>query len=179
MKTPDRKESFDAELALETATDTVACLSALWGLRVQDSDRKDIAARAVANAWENRALFDPQKASFKTWIGRIARNCLLDHLKRRRSVRDKSVPEENPEFAKSPDVLMMECEGMETIAQILSELPDDVRIVIDLLSEGKRPKDMAIVLKCTPNAAAIRCCRARKVLREKLRERNGQFSSIC
>ena len=42
--------------------------------------------------------------------------------------------------------------------------------VITLLSEGKGPQEIAEILGCSHNAATIKCCRARKALREKLDE---------
>ena len=158
---------FDPEVALKTATSAVAGLSSAWNRHIQDADMKEIIAQAVAKAWDRRDLFDPCKASFRTWVGRIARNCLLDHYR-------KTVRKEEGDFgarqetAKAPDVLMMEDEGLNAVIRAVEELPESHRDIITLLSEGKRTQEIARILGCTPNAASIRCFRARKALRKKL-----------
>lgn len=158
---------FDAELAIKAATAAVVGSTAAWGQKLQEADRKEIIAQAVAKAWMHRDSFDPAKASFQTWVGRIARNCLLDFF-RRNKVGENLQPAVEADLAKSPDVLMMEDEGLDDIMAAVNDLPEGYRSIITLLSEGNRPKDIAEILGCTPNAATIRCCRARKALREKL-----------
>jgi DNA-directed RNA polymerase specialized sigma24 family protein len=76
---------------------------------------------------------------------------------------------------KSPDTLMMEGEGLEAVQRAVERLPEAYRDVITLLSEGKLPQEIAEILGCSPNAATIRCCRARKALRDLL-EGNMQES---
>ena len=73
---------FDADAALKAATSAVAGLTAEWNHPIQDADRKEIIAIAVSKAWAHRDSFNPRKASFRTWIGRIARNCLVDYFKK-------------------------------------------------------------------------------------------------
>lgn len=164
---PSASEScFDAEVALKAATSAVVGLSSAWG-HIQDADRKEVVALAVARAWAHRDSFDPRKASFRTWVGGIARNCLLDHYRKTGGKEDGGFGVRQ-ETAKAPDVLMMEDEGLNAVIRAVEELPERHRDIITLLSEGKRPREIARVLDCTPNAASIRCLRARKALREKL-----------
>ena len=68
---------------------------------------------------------------------------------------------------KSPDTLMMEDEGLETILRAVERLPEAYRSIIALLSEGKRPHEIAEILGCSTNAATIRCCRARNQCRAR------------
>ena len=158
---------FDPEVALKAATSAVVGLSSAWNRHIQDADRKEVIAQAVARAWDRRDSFDPRKASFRTWVGRIARNCLLDHYRKTGGKEDGDFCVRQ-ETAKAPDVLMMEDEGLNAVIRAVEELPERHRDIITLLSEGKRPREIARVLDCTPNAASIRCFRARKALREKL-----------
>ena len=64
----------------------------------------------------------------------------------------------------------MEDEGLEAVLAAVNSLPESYQRVITLLSEGKGPQEIAEILGCSPNAATIKCCRARKALREKLDE---------
>lgn len=159
---------FDAEAALKAATLAVIGLTSAWKYKLQESDRKEIIAEAVAKAWSHRDSYDPAKASFQTWVGRIARNTLLDHIRKVKSREDSPAQENDVMTEKSPDTLMMEDEGLEAILRAVERLPEAYRSIIALLSEGKRPHGIAEILGCSPNAATIRCCRARKALRELL-----------
>ena len=159
---------FDAEAALKAATLAVIGLTSAWKYKLQESDRKEIIAEAVAKAWSHRDSYDPAKASFQTWVGRIARNTLLDHIRKVKSREDSPAQENDVMTEKSPDTLMMEDEGLEAILRAAERLPAAYRSIIALLSEGKRPHEIAEILGCSPNAATIRCCRARKALRELL-----------
>lgn len=110
---------FDADAALKAARLTVLALCSLWKSDIQESDRQEVVALAVA---------------------------------------------------KAPDTLMVEDESLERLMRVIASLPEPIQRVLTLLSEGKRPREIAAVLGCTPNAAAIRCSRARRALREKLQE---------
>lgn len=161
---------FDAEAALKAATLAVVGLTSAWKYKLQESDRKEIVAEAVAKAWSHRDSYDPGKASFQTWVGRIARNTLLDHIRKTKPKDDASVHADDGRVAKAPDTLMMEDEGVETVLKAVECLPENYQKVITHLSEGKGPQEIAEILGCSHNAATIKCCRARKALREKLDE---------
>lgn len=161
---------FDAEAALKAATLAVIGLSSAWKYNLSEADRKEIIAESVAKAWSRRDTFNPAKASFRTWVGCIARNTLLDHIRRHKNNGDSPARSQESMTAKAPDTLMAEDEGLETIMKAISELPESHRLIVTLLSEGKGPQDIAEILGCSANAATIRCSRARKALREKLSE---------
>ena len=161
---------FDAEAALKAATLAVVGLTSAWKYKLQESDRKEIVAEAVAKAWNHRDSYDPGKASFQTWVGRIARNTLLDHIRKAKPKDDASAHADDGRVAKAPDTPMMEDEGVEAVLKAVGCLPENYQKVITLLSEGKGPQEIAEILGCSHNAATIKCCRARKALREKLDE---------
>jgi RNA polymerase sigma-70 factor (ECF subfamily) len=161
---------FDAEAALKAATLAVIGLSSAWKYKLQESDRKEIVAETVAKAWSHRDSYDPGKASFQTWVGRIARNTLLDHIRKTKPKEDASAQADEGQLAKAPDTILMEDEGLEAVLAAVNSLPESYQRVITLLSEGKGPQKIAEILGCSPNAATIKCCRARKALREKLDE---------
>lgn len=161
---------FDAEAALKAATLAVIGLSSAWKYKLQESDRKEIIAETVAKAWSHRDSYDPGKASFQTWVGRITRNTLLDHIRKTKPKEDASARADEGQLAKAPDTILMEDEGLEAVLAAVNSLPESYQRVITLLSEGKGPQKIAEILGCSPNAATIKCCRARKALREKLDE---------
>ena len=159
---------FDADAALKAANLAVIGLSSSWRFKLQESDRNEIVAETVAKAWSHRDSYDPGKASFQTWVGRIARNTLLDHVRKSKPREDATVRADDRQMAKAPDTIMMEDEGLDKVLKAVSKLPESYRQVITLLSEGKGPREIAETLGCSQNAATIRCCRARKALREIL-----------
>lgn len=159
---------FDAKAALRAATLAIIGLTSTWKYKLQESDRKEIIAEAVAKAWSHRDSYNPTRASFQTWVGRIARNTLLDHIRKAKSRDAAPMQESEVIIEKSPDILLMEDEGLESIQRAMDRLPEAYKHIILLLSEGKRPQEIAEILGCSPNAATIRCCRARKALRELL-----------
>lgn len=161
---------FDADAALKAARLTVLALCSLWKSDIQESDRQEVVALAVAKAWARRDTFDPKRASLQTWVGRISRNTLLDHMRKQRFGGVASACGEDCGMAKAPDILMVEDESLERLMRVIASLPEPIQRVLTLLSEGKRPREIAAILGCTPNAAAIRCSRARRALREKLQE---------
>lgn len=160
--------AFDAEAALKAATLAVIGLSSAWKYKIDESDRKEIVAETVAKAWSHREAFNPSLASFRTWVGRIARNTLLDFIRKAKPVGDASTQAGEGQTAKAPDVLIMEDEGLEALLAAVNALPQSYQEVITLLSEGKGPKEIADILGCSANAATIKCHRARKALRKKL-----------
>ena len=54
-------------------------------------DTEDIVSAVFFKVAQNARAFDPQKASFKTWIYRIAQNTLTDHYRKKKI---QTVPEE-------------------------------------------------------------------------------------
>ena len=86
------------------------------------------------------------KASFQTWVGRITRNTLLDHIRKAKSREDSPAQENDVMTEKSPDTLMMEDEGLEAILRAVERLPEAYRSIIALLSEGKRPQEIAEIV---------------------------------
>ena len=164
-KTP----SLEPAAVLRVVTHAVSCLSASWKLTLQETDRDEVIAVAVGKVWRNRGSYNPRKASLQTWVSRITRNALLDHLRRSRVATLEPLSGDGRELlAEAPDTSMIEREGLEELLGAIRSLPPSYRTVLVLLSEGNRPREIAEIIGCSTNAAAIRCHRARTALRKKL-----------
>lgn len=92
------KEAF-AELYQALLEGVYAYL--FWNLKSRE-EAEDLAEEVFLRCLVNISRFDPRKASFKTWVFRIAHNLLVDH-ERRRSRRshvslDEAVAAEGPPF---------------------------------------------------------------------------------
>lgn len=171
MTKVDRTISFDAKAALKAATLAIIGISSSWKYSLQEDDRNEIIACTLEKAWSRRDSYDPGKASFSTWIGRIARNTLLDFIRRKKPVQCISSLPPYHYTAKSPETLMMEAESIGNIASAINSLPTKYRSILTLVSQGMELEDVASSLGCTVNAATVRCHRARMALREKLGHR--------
>ena len=47
---------------------------------------EDVVQEAFLRVWRNAARFDPSKAGFPTWLGRIVRNLCIDQLRRKGAI---------------------------------------------------------------------------------------------
>ena len=168
-----KQHSFDAKAALKAASLTVIGLLSNWKCHLQDSDRDEVIAESVAKAWRRRDTYDPEKASLKTWVAQIARNTLLDFLRRTKGTGNDSAPGapvDEGRCGEPADSGIIGSETLERIQGAIDSLPESYSQVITLLSEGKGCAEIAEILGCSQNAAAIRCTRARKALMKKLSE---------
>ena len=166
-----KQHSFDAEAALKAATLTVIALLSSWKCHIQECDRDEVIAESVAKAWRRRNTYNPEKASLRTWVAQIARNTLLDFLRRTKSPGNDStpsVPGDDGRCTEPADSDIIGSETLERIQGAIDSLPESYSQVITLLSEGKGCAEIAEILGCSQNAAAIRCTRARKALMKKL-----------
>ncbi len=55
-----------------------------FAARSAPNDAEDIAQDTFLKAWKNLKGYEPDKAQFKTWLMRIARNTVIDYLRKRR-----------------------------------------------------------------------------------------------
>ena len=169
--TPSEKE---ASAILTASSNALRGISSKWGYRLQESDFDEIVALSSAKACSAFHRFDPGKASLETWVGRITRNTLLDFLRKSKRSDEPTGKVGEDLSDKEADSPVLERESLYALLSAIESLPKVHREVIDLLSEGKRPSEIAPILGCSQNAATIRCFRARAALREKLSSRHGK-----
>jgi RNA polymerase sigma-70 factor (ECF subfamily) len=136
------KGAGDEELIGRVAEEDEQALSELYdrysrvvyatGLRLlgDASLAEELVQDAFTNVWRGAASFDPQRATFATWLYRLTRNRAVD-LNRRRRARPLSVGEEplrnvtgGPEPEASVDLW--------DVAQALTRISDDHRELLKL-----------------------------------------------
>lgn len=66
------------------------------------NDAPDIVSETFIKVWKNIDRFDPDKASFKTWIFTIARNTSTDFLRKRHNLLFSDVEKDGDENTDSP-----------------------------------------------------------------------------
>jgi RNA polymerase sigma-70 factor (ECF subfamily) len=143
-------------------------------------DAEDVVQESFLRAWRQLGKFD-ERASFGTWLYRIATNCSLDVMRsRKRRSKQEAGPEagvsemEDPVLSlpsgdPTPERLAMSGQVRECVAEAMNELSASERTAFVLRHfEGMRIEDISRVLGCQPGAAKHSVFRAVQKLRRTL-----------
>ncbi len=146
---------------------------------------EDLVQDSFLKAFSRLETFQSQ-SSFYTWLYRITKNTILDHLKRKgrspvRSVEDpeenlRGTPEGRPGQLPRPDAQMLKSEIVEITRSVLQELPDIFRDVLILRElEGLSYQEIAESLEISIGTVESRIFRARAKFKEKLVQQHPEF----
>lgn len=133
-----------------------------------DEDLADDAAQtAFIQAWRNLHRYEP-RATFRSWLFKIAMNAALDHLRREKPMMDidkvMEISQEN-----QPDKIFFERQRILDIQQAVAELPDASRSVLVLKEfQEMRYQEIAEILEIPIGTVMSRLNYARKLLAGKL-----------
>jgi len=140
-------------------------------------DAEDIVQETFLRAYRQLGKFD-ERASFGTWLYRIAANCSLDliRVRKRRNEQQESPQEEGPDpmqalpdGAPAPDRLAISGEVERKVAGALDDLSEMERTAFVLRHyEGMCIADISRTLGVQPNAAKHSIFRAVQKLRRAL-----------
>jgi RNA polymerase sigma-70 factor (ECF subfamily) len=139
---------------------------------------EDVTSQVFMKALRALDRYDPGRASPKTWLLRIARNAVTDHLRflKRRSSLHVSldrVPDLVADVPSQEERLLRE-ERIETLLNSSRELsPADQEILSLRYGAGLGNKEIADALKISGNAVAVRLHRALGRLKEVV-EKQGR-----
>jgi RNA polymerase sigma factor (sigma-70 family) len=101
----------------------------------------DVVQDAIIKAWRNIKRFDSAKSSFKTWVFTITRNTVIDHLRKKKSIRFSDIDGGTPETsfeenitddAPRVDEVFDTIQDKEYLESLLSKLPTHYQIVLSL-----------------------------------------------
>ena len=110
-----------------------------------------------------------EKASFQTWIFRIAKNCLMDHFRSKKKLFEQSLDQSHLEIAhvEDDDVEQIHQVNKVNMQRAMSQLKEEHREIILLTRfENLSYKEAATVIGLTENAVKARVFRAIKSLRK-------------
>jgi RNA polymerase sigma-70 factor (ECF subfamily) len=143
-------------------------------------DAEDVVQESFLRAYRQLGKFD-ERASFGTWLYRIATNCSLDVMRARKlRAKQEAGPEaehfemEDPVLSlpsgdPTPERVAMSGEVRERVAEAMNELSTSERTAFVLRHfEGMRMEDISRVLECQPGAAKHSVFRAVQKLRRAL-----------
>lgn len=132
-------------------------------------DASDVAQAAFVRAYVSLSEFGG-RASFGTWLYRIAVNCCLDHLKRRRRRPEVALTEEIPADLDDPNERLAARDRQRLVRAAIRELPKHQRAVLVLYDlQGLSYEEIAVVIGANVGTVKSRLNRARLALRDKLR----------
>jgi len=138
------------------------------------SEAQDVGQEAFIRAYRALGRFKGDSA-FYTWLHRIVVNVAMNHLISRpyrilSSKVDLEVAERNPDVwalqsMEGPEALLINDEIINKIQQTMDELPESLRIAIELREfEGKNYDEMARIMNCPLGTVRSRLYRAREIL---------------
>jgi RNA polymerase sigma-70 factor (ECF subfamily) len=142
-----------------------------------EQDAEDVVQESFLRAYRQLGKFD-ERASFGTWLYRIATNCSLD-LVRSRKRRSQNVAATDPEMDDpvlslpstdpTPERVALSTEVRERVADAMQELSATERTAFVLRHfEGMCIEEVSRVLECQPGAAKHSVFRAVQKLRRAL-----------
>lgn len=143
-----------------------------------EQDAEDVVQETFLRAYKQLARFD-ERASFGTWLYRIAANCSLDMIRarKRRSEQQEPAPDERtpdpmqslPDGSPTPERLALSGEVERKVAGVLNGLSEMERTAFVLRHyEGMCIDDIGRTLGVQPNAAKHSIFRAVQKLRRAL-----------
>jgi len=152
-----------------------------YRMTCNESDAEDVVQESFLRAYRQLGRFD-ERASFGTWLYRIATNCALDLVrsKKRRSEQmapadadsDSSMPDPMlnlPATGPTPERSAYSSEVRERVAEAMNDLSATERTAFVLRHfEGMCIEDVSRVLECQPGAAKHSVFRAVQKLRRAL-----------
>lgn len=132
-------------------------------------------------AWSH---YDPSKSKLETWVSRIATNCIRDAFRREKRRAEMFIPLEyqkrcGDDYIESviePAVSGNEAyrdiesrEALDYIQKAIDSLPENQGYILSLsVDEDLKPKQIATVIGCTPQAVSSHLFRARHNAAERL-----------
>jgi RNA polymerase sigma-70 factor (ECF subfamily) len=135
--------------------------------RVGPDAAPDVAAESFAVAWRKLSVI-PEEPDTVPWLLGVARRVVAnEHRSRRRRERlaAKVAATAQPGSRSEPDPGILDAFG---------RLPRRDREILRLAAwEGLDPRGLAVVLGCSPNAAAVRLHRARRRLDDAVSDLGG------
>ena len=143
---------------------------------------EDIAQDTFLKAWKNLRRYDPRSAKFKTWLLRIARNTIIDHLRRKKSFvfsdlgneHDDTFADRLPDTSPLPDEILAHAQETQTLAETLDTLPPAQREVLLLRYMNQLSfEEIGEVLDEPPSTVRSRHHRGLAELRKRLQQKAG------
>lgn len=136
-------------------------------------EAEEVLQESVLQAWSQATRYDPQRSSVSTWLILIARSRALDRLRSRQArqrAADGAAAEPPPDTSSSGDLSVLHAERRRRVREVLAELPDEQRRVLELaFYEGLSQSEIATRTGAPLGTVKTRALLGMKKLRQALR----------
>jgi RNA polymerase sigma-70 factor, ECF subfamily len=145
-------------------------------------DAQDVAQEVFVKVYHHLHQYNPETASLKTWIYRIAINQSLDFLKAKRTkkrfgfITSLFHPDSNEPIhdVAHPGIAMEDKESLEELLVIIQSLPEKQKTAIILTKIEDRPqKEVAEIMDINIKAVESLLQRAKQTIEKKLKNKEG------
>jgi RNA polymerase sigma-70 factor, ECF subfamily len=143
---------------------------AYFGRRTSNrADAEDLTARVFERVVGRLDSYTPERGSVRTWVLAMARNALIDELRRRRP--EASAAEHEDELADAslvPSRALDQDEAAAIVRELLADLSPSTREIFALrFADGLRHSEIAALLGLNEAAVKQRVSRVLRALRER------------
>ena len=140
----------------------------------------DVIQDVFVKVWKSIKKFDKSKSSFKTWIFRIARNTVIDSMRKKKMVNFSSLDTADENFEDTikdesslPSEIMSRLEDEKILNELIDGLPNDYKEVLILhYQEDMTFAEIGELLDKPLNTVKSHHYRALTSLKEKLLHQN-------
>lgn len=143
------------------------------------ADADDAMQEVFIKVWRSGSSFDPERATLSTWLYRITANVCLDRLrqqKRWRWLGMEFLADRLDETTRADEALVQR-QAIVAVTQDIRALPDRQRLALLLVTIGEcSAQEVASIMDISKGGAEQLIVRARKFLRQRQRERDGNGS---
>lgn len=168
------KEGNDEALRLLIERYTSGLYTFVLRAGVARDNAPDVVQDTWIKAWSHLKKFDPEKASFKTWLFKIARNTIVDFFRKKKSILFSDIDAGDEMFSETiadtgilPEEVLSRFEDAQFLEAQLDTLSPQYRLILTLYyQEEMTLAEIATVLKISPNTVKSQHLRAIKMLRK-------------
>ena len=134
---------------------------------VSSDEAEDVVQEACVKIFLHLDEFDPSKAKFSTWIGKITANCYYDALRKKANEFVSCSEMSDLQVGVADDISHKEVEEMFSLA--LEPLCETYRDTIRCLADGESGEYLLDRLHCSEKSLRSTICRARKAARNSFK----------
>ena len=136
------------------------------------NDVQDLIQTTFLQCVESKDRLEPRPGGFRAFVFSVARNRLIDELRRRnRAPRFDPASQSLEDIQLRPSEAAVVAEDERVFREALSSIPLDHQIALEMFYwEGLSGKEIAAVLGVSPNTVRSRLARAKDSLRQRLLE---------
>ena len=141
-------------------------------LTKSENDADDILQESLLKAFERKEQFE-EGTNIEAWLITIIRNTFRKRQKSFGVTRTESLEAkmENSDFdIKSPGEAMETIELSE-VEEFINDLPEQERVIIRMIIEGRKYQEIADALRLTRTNVGVLLCRARRKMHEAFPDR--------